>query len=77
MMGNLVLESGVEVPERTEKGQVSKLAREMEVGDSAFFEDAESAHSKGVGAMRQYFRRNGIKYATKTYDNGVRVWRLG
>lgn len=46
---------------------------DMDVGDSFF---TTSARNKVASAVSYYGLRNGKKFAVRTVDGGVRVWRV-
>ena len=48
----------------------------MEVGESFFMEASSEEDIKPVrSAASRYAKRNGLEFASRTVDGGVRVWR--
>jgi hypothetical protein len=48
--------------------------KNMEVGDSVFYE-GKTTQGKEVVYAYNYARKSGKKFAAKTIENGVRIWR--
>lgn len=73
------VEKGIEIPpqRRTKKWPI----HDMKVGDSFFvkIEDNETVrriNSRVSAALYDKRRKHGMKFTMRTYENGVRVWRI-
>lgn len=70
------IERGIPIPKERTRYPGKKITypwKDMEVGDSFFL---SSANTNSVcSAARVYARFNRAKFITRTYDDGVRVWR--
>lgn len=49
--------------------------QKMNVGDS-FVLDQQSNHASARVCAIQYAARSGKRFATRTIDNGLRIWRI-
>ena len=49
--------------------------RNMKVGDSVFF-DGQNSQGNASVAAKMFGRMNGVKFASRSVDGGVRVWRI-
>ena len=49
--------------------------KDMEVGDSVFFDSPEIA-KKAQPGCHMYGRQSGKKFATRSSNDGLRVWRV-
>ena len=71
------IDKGVPAPEKTphSKNNPKYPFAQMEPGDSIF---VEGQNAKGAAAIRAYSRQRiyGEKYTIKSYDDGVRIWRI-
>ncbi len=47
----------------------------MDVGDS-FFVEGEDTQGKAAGAAKSHGRYHNLKFAARTVDGGVRIWRI-
>lgn len=73
------IEKGIEPP----KGQMGRRRSypfpDMEIGDSFFvpFEEGDLKVKAAVqAAATHYGKRHGMKFATRSIEGGIRVWRL-
>lgn len=57
------------------KGKEAYNFGRMAVGDSIFFEGANTT-SKQMVAARIYGRYHGWKFSGRTIDGGLRIWRV-
>lgn len=72
------IEKGIPIPEITQgqRGRKSMYPfKQMEIGDSVFFEGADSK-SKQMAAAKIYSKRYGIRLIGRTVDGGLRIWRV-
>lgn len=70
------IEKNIEIPRRcaNSKGRPFKYPfNEMEVGDSFLTGEPRSRISGAIGGYR---KRHGCKFAARTVEGGVRVWRI-
>jgi len=66
------IEKNVPIP----KGNISKLAVEMQVNDSVFFDDHDKkGRSRGDALMAQ-LRKLSRQGTTRSVEGGYRVWRV-
>ena len=65
------IEKGKPLPPRNARYPFS----EMEIGDSIYVPNQTTRGAVGQAA-RNYGHRNGVKFATRTDDKGVRIWRI-
>jgi len=73
----MIIERGVALPEaRGRKTQRAlQIANAMEVGDSVFFEGADSKN-KEIGILQYGFNKLGRKCTVRQVEGGMRVWRV-
>jgi len=73
-MSEFTIEKGVPVPKQVGAGRKNKYPFDaMEVGDSFFVKDIKvKAISKTCGSHGKRLSR---RFASRTVDGGVRVWR--
>lgn len=73
-MSEFTIDKGIPVPKQVGAGRKTKyLFDAMEVGDSFFIKDTKvKTISRTCG---QHGKRLGRKFASRTVDGGVRVWR--
>jgi len=70
------IDRNVEMPERVDMpGKWKDLARQMEVGDSVFFEGAKSIDDH-PRSLRWAAVSLGMRVKFFAIDGGVRVWRI-
>jgi len=67
------IEKNVPIPSLKRATGVSVAMAQMEVGDSIFCKDKTS--STLAGSITYSKRKTGNKFATRSVDGGVRVWR--
>lgn len=75
------IDKGVPLPPNSgNKGKGSRKYPfdDMQVGDSIFFETEYPNQRRELlwSVLTSYQKRNGMKYATRIVDGGVRVWRV-
>lgn len=73
------IETGIEFnPEASRRGRKPKYPfLKMAVGDSLFFEGEKiGPECKPYIAASVFGRNNGMKFAGRTVDGGVRIWRV-
>ena len=68
---NYKIEKNIPVSVHGKSGVWSRLAREMEIGDSILVE----TRAKAMG-LRTALKRFGYKSTTRTVDEGLRVWKM-
>lgn len=73
-MSEFTIEKGIPVPKQVGAGRRNKYPFDaMEVGDSFFIKDTKvKTISRTCG---HHGKRLGRKFASRTVDGGVRVWR--
>ena len=70
------IEKGIPFPRYTKNGRSTNRKypwEEMEVGDSFFTEKKVGTMASAAGHAGE---RLGMKFATKSENNGTRVWRI-
>ena len=67
------IEKNVPMPSRNKNTSVAGALERMEVGDSIFCKD-KTPTALG-GALTYGKRKTGNKFASRSVDGGVRVWR--
>jgi len=68
----IIIEKNIPVPEdKYNRGYLSDTLRQMAVGDSFFYPDANSARASAV----RIGKISGFKFITRKENNGIRVWR--
>lgn len=78
------IEKGIPAPEEwsigTGTGPGNRHAkwpfRDMEVGDSVFFEGVKTTALGPANAARSYGNKYGKKFISRKFEDGVRVWRV-
>jgi hypothetical protein len=73
------IETGIEFnPKASTRGRKPKYPfGEMAVGDSLFFDGEKiGPQCKPYAAANAYAYKNGVKFAGRTVDGGVRIWRV-
>lgn len=72
------IETGIDLPPaNTFQRQRKYPFRDMNVGDSILFTpEPLGVESKPAKAARVFAYRNGFKFAARTVDGGVRIWRI-
>ena len=73
-MSEFKIEKGVPMPDNRNYGATRYPFRQMEVGDSLFVPGQTTATFSGVPGG--WARRAGFKFACRTVEGGVRVWRV-
>lgn len=74
MVNEFHIEKGIPVPKMTGAGRKTKYPFEsMEVGDSFFIKDTKVKTISRTCC--QHGKRLSRKFASRTVDGGVRVWR--
>lgn len=73
-MSEFTIEKGIPVPKQVGAGRRNKYPFDaMEVGDSFFIKDGKvKTFSRTCG---HHGKRLGRRFASRTVDGGVRVWR--
>lgn len=77
-MSTFVLETGVPIPKRTAGRSGTKYPfAQMEVGDSFLVDTGVKAATirSAVGAYLKRSAPEGVKFAVRGTDEGLRVWR--
>lgn len=71
----IVIEKGIPVPQMKgrPKSEMTLIFEAMQPGDSFF---VKMNRTKLHGQLSYMRRKNGFKFATRTIEDGVRVWRL-
>lgn len=70
------IDKNVEMPGRKDRpGKWKDLAKQMEVGDSVFFEDVTPMDNP-VRSLRTAATTLGQRVRSISIDGGVRVWRI-
>lgn len=66
-------EKNIPIPKRS---KYSWSWKDMQVGDSVYFDDCKIAHSAGM-SLRQYIRLNRLswKITVRKENTGKRIWR--
>ena len=66
-------EKGIPIPKRS---RYAWSWKDMQVGDSIYFQDAKTADSAGM-SLRQYIRVNKLswKITVRKENTGKRIWR--
>lgn len=69
----IVFEKGIPIPAtaRAGTGKQAKILK-MEVGDSFYLSDYTTSQANGLLGLG---RKNGMKFAIRKQETGVRVWR--
>ena len=70
---SIKIDKDVDLPERGAGRPNTYPFGEMEVGDSFFVDGIPKERVRS--AANQYGIRHGRKYATRSVDGGIRVWR--
>lgn len=73
------IDKGVEIPGRPANGRGRKAIypwEEMEVGDSFFIEYEGDKRRQYASIAGHASKRYGKKFTARTFDNGVRIWRI-
>ena len=71
------IEKGIEIPKQQGGGKWNKIAIQMEVDDSIFFQGPkENYRCSGAHALRAAMSRLGMKAVTRQFEGGIRVWRV-
>jgi hypothetical protein len=68
------IESGIPIPKKHIDTVRNYPFREMQVGDSVFF-DGQDHNGKARLAAIKYFHRNGKGMTASIENGGIRIWR--
>lgn len=66
-----IIEKGIPIPSKSTRIAVKYPFKEMEVGDSIFFETLNDVN--GAYKVAKY---QGVKVTARQVDGGYRVWRI-
>jgi len=77
-MSTPLIETNVPLPHRRHRSKEKYgYVDEMNIGDSIFFiNETRQTLSALMGAIAYRSRTDGKKFATRTMDGGLRIWRL-
>lgn len=70
-LGNIKIEKGVPRRERYPHSTFSKIAKQMEVGDSVFTKD-----DRVINGLSNAINKMGGAIETRTENDGRRLWRI-
>lgn len=71
-----MIEKGIPAPEATRRGRPAKYPfGEMEIWDCYKVTDPEQFKRAATAAFR-YGSRHGLKFSTRTTEEGLRIWRI-
>lgn len=71
------IEKGIPAPESALKGRTKYPWPKMDIGDSVFFEgEPGGTQCNASKASIMYGKRTGKKFASRSIDGGVRIWRI-
>lgn len=65
------IEKNIPISAHGKLGHLTKIIKEMEVGDSVLVKDRKKANSFTLTIKRQ-----GYNAVTRKVDNGIRVWKV-
>lgn len=71
-----MIQKGIPAPESTRRGRPAKYPfAKMEIGDCYEVEGLDQGKRAAKAAFR-YGARHGMKFSTRTTDEGLRIWRI-
>lgn len=71
------IDKNIPIPPKSYSGRVAKYpTAQLEVGESFMIPNSELSSSKHKGGIYNVSAKTGRKFTTRTYPEGVRIWRV-